>query len=126
MTAGLSLDAGALIAIERGDPRMRALLADAVRRGWSVGVVPEVIAQAWRGGPRQARLAAFLQAADLECPAYDAMTARAVGVVCGTSGHADVVDVHVVLHAVVEDRAVVTTDPGDLEQISPGVRLVRL
>ena len=58
--SGISLDAGALIAIERGDPEVRALLRQAAERGLEVHVVPEVVAQVWRGGSRQARLSAFL------------------------------------------------------------------
>ena len=126
MTRGLTLDAGALIAIDRGDARVRALLAEAIRRGWELAVLPEVIARVWRGGPRQARLAAFLAAEDLRIPAYDALTARAVGVLCGSSGDADVVDAHVVLHAVAEGHAIVTSDPRDLETIDSEVVLIRV
>ena len=57
---GLCLDAGALIAVERRsrwvDPTLRLARRDAAM----VHVIPEVLAQVWRGGPRQARLAAFL------------------------------------------------------------------
>ncbi|MGH3822955.1 MAG: hypothetical protein ACRDRA_09010 [Pseudonocardiaceae bacterium] len=37
--SGLTLDAGALIAVERGDRRVRVLLDETERAGWSI-VVP--------------------------------------------------------------------------------------
>lgn len=126
MIRGLTLDSGALIAFERGDPRVRALLADALRRDAAIDVIPEVIAQTWRGGARQARLASLLAAEQVRTPAYDGTTARAVGMLCGVSGHADVVDVHVVLHAAAEGHAVVTSAPDDLRKVDPAVRLVEL
>lgn len=126
MTSGLTLDSGALIALERGDGRVRALLAEATRRGLALAVVPEVVAQVWRGGPRQARLGAFLSAEDLQLPTYDAATVRAVGVLCGASGHADVVDVHVVLHARAAGHAIVTSDPDDLARVDPHAALIQV
>lgn len=126
MTLGLTLDSGALIAIERGESRVRALLAEALRRGWDVAVLPEVVAQTWRGGPRQARLAAALAAHEVRTPEYDGMTARAVGALCGSSGHEDVVDVHVVLHAVAHEHAVVTSDADDLRRVASEVALISL
>ena len=121
---GISLDAGALIAIERGDPDVRALLREAVDRGLGVHVVPEVIAQVWRGEPRQARLSALLSARGVTTPDYGAHTARAVGRLCGTSGRHDVVDVHVVWHARSLGHLVVTSDPDDLRAIDPALPLV--
>lgn len=121
---GLSLDAGALIAYEKGDRRVGGLLMRAIARGLEIHAVPEVIAQVWRGGPRQARLARLLDSDGVEIPAYDGETARAVGQLCGRSGHHDVIDVHVVLHARLHDQLVITSDPGDLRAVDPRVRLV--
>lgn len=120
---GFCLDAGALIALERGSRRVGAAVKRAVDLGHAVHVVPEVLAQVWRGGSRQARLAAFLSSTDLEVPVYDAETARAVGRLAGLSGHHDVVDVHVVLHALLHDLTVLTSDPDDLRAVHPSVRL---
>ncbi|SEB60150.1 hypothetical protein SAMN04489844_0647 [Nocardioides exalbidus] len=122
--SGVSLDAGALIAIERGDANVRALLREAVRRGLEVHVVPEVVAQVWRGGPRQARLAALLTARGVETPAYDVHAAREVGRLCGASATSDVVDAHVVWHARLHGHLVVTSDAGDLLAIDPDLRVV--
>ena len=71
-------------------------------------------------------MARLLGDADVTVPALDDPTARAVGLLCGRSGHADVVDVHVVLHAKDNDHAVVTSDPDDLLAIDPGLRLIRV
>ena len=53
---------------------------------------------------------------------YD--TARAVGRLCGLSRHADVVDVHVALHARLHDHVVVTSDADDLRQVDPTIPLI--
>ncbi|WP_136191832.1 MULTISPECIES: PIN domain-containing protein [Actinomyces] len=121
---GLTLDAGALLALERGDARMRALLRRAVEAGIALAVPAGVVAQAWRGGPRQARVARLLGDPAVQIIPLDDVTARAVGLLCGRSGHPDVVDVHVVLHAREQGHAVVTSDPGDLHAVVPGLRLI--
>lgn len=121
---GLTLDSGALIAFEKGDERLRALLRHAVERGVALHVVPGVIAQTWRSAPRQARLASFLNSAEVQVPRFDALTARAVGQVCGTSGRADIVDVHVALDAGLNDHAVVTSDPKDIAKVDPTLVLI--
>lgn len=49
---GFTLDTGALLALERGDPRIRALLRRTQENGLALAVPAGVIAQSWRGGPR--------------------------------------------------------------------------
>src|SRR3954471_17382727 len=77
-SAGLTLDTGALIAIERGHHRLLATLELALRRGSELHVVPGVLAQAWHGGPRQARLARFLASPEVTVTGFDETTARLV------------------------------------------------
>lgn len=120
---GLSLDAGALIAVERGDPSVRALLRRAVDEGLEIHVVPEVVAQVWRGGARQARVSALLEARGVETPPYDIHAAKEVGRLCSATGHHDVVDAHVVWHAKARAHLVVTSDPDDLAALDAGVPL---
>ena len=62
---GLTLDTGALLALERGSPRVRALLRRALEAGLPLSVPAGVVAQAWRGGPRQARVARLLADPDV-------------------------------------------------------------
>jgi predicted nucleic acid-binding protein len=124
MTSGISLDTGALIAGERGDVRIFDLLDEADRSGADIDIVPGVLAQAWRGGTRQARLARLLAAHGVHVVVMDEASARAVGELCGRSGHADVVDVHVVLHAREHGHRVVTSDPDDLHQVDPSLPVI--
>lgn len=123
-TTGLTLDTGALLALERGDARVRALLQRALERRLALAVPAGVVAQAWRGGPRQVRVARLLGDPLVEVPPLDDAMARAVGLLCGRSGHADVVDVHVALHARDQGHRVVTSDPNDLLAVDPGLQLI--
>ena len=120
----MTLDTGALLALERGQPRIRALLQRVVENGIAVTVPTGVIAQAWRGGPRQARVARLLGDPAVTVVAMDELEARAVGLLCGRSGHSDVVDVHVALVARDRDSTVVTSDPDDLRHVDQAVSLI--
>jgi predicted nucleic acid-binding protein len=124
MTSGPTLDAGALLALERADERVRALLRRAIQQGWELHIVAGVVARTWRGGPRQARLARLLAASEVSVPPLDEVMARAVGVLCGRSGHADIVDVHVALHAREHGHAVVTSDPNDIALVDPSLTVI--
>ena len=123
---GLTLDTGALLALERGSPRVRALLRRALEAGLPLSVPAGVVAQTWRGGPRQARVARLLADPDVRVVPLDDMTARAVGLLCGRSGHQDIVDVHVVLAAQEQRHTVVTSDPEDLRAVHPGLPLIEV
>src|SRR5262245_51518648 len=50
---GLTLDTGALIALERGDKRMRMALHGADEQGVLITVPAVVLIEWWRGAPRQ-------------------------------------------------------------------------
>jgi hypothetical protein len=50
---GLTFDTGALIALERGERRIRAISLDARRSGALITAPAPVIAEWWRNGPRQ-------------------------------------------------------------------------
>lgn len=121
---GVTLDTGALIALERGSRRMIALLAVAEAEGASLAVPAGVVAQAWRGGARQARIARLLDAALTTVVPLDDLEARLVGVICGQVGVSDVVDVSVVVCARERGHAVVTSDPDDLRVIDPKLELL--
>lgn len=117
VTSTITFDAGALIAIERRSRRMQALLEEIDRRDWRVAVPAGAVAQAWRGGARQARISALLSDERTEVVALDDPVARAVGLLCGRSGHADVVDVSVALCARQRNLHVITSDPDDLRAV---------
>lgn len=92
--------------------------------GGVLEVTAGVVAQAWRDGSRQARVARLLGAEDVVLVDLDVDTARAVGVVCGRSGVADVVDGHVALHARRRGLAVLTSDPDDIAALDPTLSIV--
>ena len=124
MTRGFCLDAGALIALDRGQSRVVHLLDRVIAVGGAVEIPTPVIAQVWRDGSRQARLARLLGASDVVLVGLDAEMARAVGVLCGSVGVADVVDGHVALHARRRDLAVLTSGPDDIARLDPTLTIV--
>jgi hypothetical protein len=109
---------------ERGDVRVFGVLDEALRAGFQVHIVPGVLAQAWRGGSRQARLSKLLHADGVQVVVMDEEVALAVGEPCGRSRHSDVVAVQVVLHARAMGHRVVTSDPDDLRKVDPGLPLI--
>jgi hypothetical protein len=112
----LVLDSGALVAVDRGDRRLRATLAVALEQGWDLRVPAMVIAQAWRDpSGRQVHLGRLLRAADVR--RVDGDTARAAGVLCGKARTSDPIDATVVLAAGPGDR-IVTSDPGDIATLA--------
>jgi hypothetical protein len=110
------LDAGALLAIERGDRRIAAVLKVELAAGRSPRTHGGVIGQVWRGGTgRQARLATALQG--VEIVALDDALGRRVGILLGRSGRTDVIDAGVVLIADDGDE-VFTGDRADLHDLA--------
>ncbi len=122
----LVLDTGALIAVERADRLTLAVLEAARRQQRNLVVPAGVVAQAWRGGLGQARLARFLRARGVLVEALTETGARAAGVVCGLflSGTADVIDASVVVVARRRDAIVLSSDRGDLEALDPEIVVV--
>lgn len=105
---------------------MRRLLDLCHAAGEAFDVPAGVLAQVWRGGPRQARLAKVLNSAEVTVPPLDHHIARLVGEVCARTGATDVVDVHVAVHARAHRQAIVTSDPDDFAAISPDLDLIVL
>jgi predicted nucleic acid-binding protein len=111
-------DSGALIAVERGHPRMSALLATARE---PIYLPTPVLAQVWRNGRRQVLLSRFLRQTSLRLDAFDVDRAKLVGVLLGESATSDVVDGAVVVCWQEHGGIVVTSDPGDLVAIDPAI-----
>ncbi len=119
------LDAGALIALDRGDRETWALITDAARGGFRPAVPAPVIAQAWRGGARQARLARALSGTE-QVPADGVMGHRA-GALLAKAGTDDVLDALVVL--VAADRPgweILTSDPDDIHHLLAALNVTRV
>ena len=106
------LDAGALIALDRGDRKLVALLASARSAGLPMRTNANVVAQVWRDDRgRQANLARFLRSVDVR--PVDEAIGRAAGVLLATTAGRDVVDATIVLLAEVGDQ-ILTSDRSDL------------
>jgi hypothetical protein len=123
---GAVLDAGALIAVERGGRRAIDLVTRAVAQGWPIVVPAGCVAQAWRDPRRQARLARLLRLGSTEIVPLDDHGARLVGTLLRASGTTDVVDAHVAVVARQRRLPILTSDPGDLLVLDPGATVVEV
>lgn len=123
---GLTLDAGALIALDRQDRRILVLLARARETGASVTVPATALAQSIRSPSRQARLARLLRQPTTDVVALDRVDATSVGRLLAASGTADIVDAHVVICASRAGQGVATSDPEDLRRLDATLRLLGL
>jgi predicted nucleic acid-binding protein len=122
--ASVTLDTGALIALERGEKRMRTLLLAAIDDGRTVTVPAVVLAEWWRG--RSRRRLRMLDALDVE-PTTAIISKSAGEAIAAVSG-ATVVDAIVMASAALRGDAVFTSDIEDLRRLQrhfPGVRVLR-
>jgi len=122
--AGIMLDAGALIALDRGDKRMIALLQRALAQGRAFRVPAGVVGQAWRDGRVQITLARFLRSEELEIIPLDEELARSCGELCGASDTSDITDASVVILARIRRDAIFTSDPNDLKRLDPAAQII--
>jgi hypothetical protein len=112
--AALVFDTGGLIALDRGERAVGALLAVAAQTGVEVLTSAACVAQAWRDPARQARLARGL-AGFLE-RSFDPSGARDCGLLLARAGTSDIVDAAITL--LVEDGdTVLTSDPDDISHL---------
>jgi hypothetical protein len=118
VTAGLTYDAGALLAGEAGTRRFWLLHRRTLQRGVTPSVPAAVLAQAWRGGP-QPLLSRLLGGCEVE--SLTEREARAAGAALAASGTSDVVDAMVVVGAVTRGDTVVTADPDDLRHLGRAI-----
>jgi hypothetical protein len=121
---GITFDAGGLIALDRNDRRVIALLARAAELGIRVTVPATALAQALRNPARQARLSRLIRQASTDLVPLHGRDATAVGLLLAEAATADIVDAHVVICARRTGQVVVTSDPGDIRRIDPKLRLV--
>jgi hypothetical protein len=84
-----------------------------------------VLAQAWRGGRRQARIARLLRASNTAVIPLDTKTALRVGSRCAATRTADIVNVSVAICASDPGHPVIASDPDDIAAIDPALTLVR-
>lgn len=121
---GITFDAGGVIALDRGDRLVLALIARAAEHGMRVTIPATALAQALRSPARQARLSRLVRQPDTDLIPLNATDATAVGLLLAQTSTADIVDAHVVVCARRTGQAVVTSDPEDLKRLSPEIRLI--
>src|SRR5947209_18258861 len=122
--AGITLDTGALMALDRGDRRMIALLHGALAQGRVFRVPAGVVGQAWRDGRGQVTLARFLRSEEVEIIALDEQLARSCGELCGASNTSDIIDASVVILARARRDSIVTGDPNELRRLDPAAQII--
>jgi hypothetical protein len=114
--SALILDAGALVAVDRGDRSMIARLRIAAQHGFELRTNAMVIAQVWRDARgRQAQLAQLLQAVDVR--PVGRTDGEQAGLLLAAAGASDPVDATVVLLARAGDR-IITSDVDDLSRLA--------
>jgi len=119
------VDAGALIAFDRGDARARRYFQRSRENGFRLVIPAAVLAQVWRDAARQVNLASLVRDACTVEP-LDEQRAKAAGILCGRSGTADIADASVVLAARIHRGLVVSSDPDDLRRIDPSIEVESL
>ena len=122
---GVTLDTGALIALERRNKRMRSVLQSVAESRMSVTVPSVVLAEWWRG--RTDVREAILEAVDVE-PLH-ASVARTAGEAIAAVRGATVVDAIVMASAAQRGDVVYTADHADFERLRrhfPAVRVLRV
>lgn len=122
--SGITFDAGGLIALDRGDRRVLALLARVAERRLRVTIPATALAQAIRRPASQARLARLIRQPSTDLVALDGPDATTTGLLLAATRTSDIVDAHVVVCARRAEQVVVTSDPDDLRRLDPKLRLL--
>lgn len=120
---GLTFDTGALIALERRRPRMRAVLERALAIDQPITVPADVVAEWWRG--RTDLREAILASVDIEPLATG--LAKIAGEALAAVQEATLVDAIVMASAAARGDIVYSSDVDDLERLRhhfPGVRIL--
>jgi hypothetical protein len=128
---GFVFDAGAFIALERRSAFMIGILDQALHGTIEIVLPRTVIAQVWRGTPRQANVGRLVSAglrrgSPVVIDELTAERAIQIGVKIGQTSHPDIVDVHVALAAAERGHAVLTSDDADIAKINRDLILVHV
>lgn len=117
----LVLDAGAFVAVERGNRKLSALVKGEHLAGRDPLTHGGVIGQVWRSGTgRQAPVASLLRA--IETVPLDEELGRQTGALLAQAGSSDVIDAALVLLANDGDE-VITSDPEDIAALADAAGL---
>jgi hypothetical protein len=110
----LVFDSGALIALERGDRDVAALLVAAVSGGAEAVTSCACVAEVWRDPARQARLTRALRG--FQERSLDSARARACGALLGQADSDDIADA-ALCQLARDGDTVLTSDPRDIAQL---------
>lgn len=124
--SGFTFDAGGLIALDRGNRRVIALLTRSMEYGSRITIPATALAQVLRNPARQARITRLMRDVRTDLVPLDGPAATAVGLLLAATRTADIVDAHVAVCARSAGQPVVTSDAGDLRRIAPDLRLVSI
>jgi predicted nucleic acid-binding protein len=122
--SGVTFDAGGLIALDRDDRRVIALLSRAAEIGARLTIPATALAQAIRRPTKQARLSRLIRQPASKLVALDGSDATSVGVLLAASRTSDIADAHVVICARRNGEQIVTSDPDDLRRLDPSASLI--
>jgi predicted nucleic acid-binding protein len=126
VSRGFTFDAGGLLALERRDRQVLALLARAAARQGPVTVPATALAQVIRRPVTQVPLMRLLRQPTTTTVALDRVDALLVGQLLATSGTSDLADAHVVVCAQRGAQPVVTSDPADLLNLDPDLEIIAI
>lgn len=108
-------DAGMLIAAERSQTKVWRAHRAYLTAGGVPQVPAAVVAQVWRDGARQARLAQLLKGCDVAV--MDETSAREIGELLAQAGTSDPVDGAVAVLAARLEATIATSDPEDIRHL---------
>jgi predicted nucleic acid-binding protein len=117
------LDSGAIIASERNDPALAAILKAARKNRTPILVPATVVAETWRGPSTHARTAHLFGSVD-GFPELNEQSARQVGALLALSKTAAIVDGNVVAIAIaLRPATIVTSDVHDVTHLLKGAKI---
>lgn len=116
--AGVSFDSGLLIRLDRGDQQAWAWFKRATQRGEPPLVCSVAVAESWRDGRKQARLASVLNACDVVV--VEESLARLAGEALAAVPGAGVADALIAASAARAGATLVTEDHDDMRALAEG------
>lgn len=117
------LDSGAIIASERNDATLAAILKAARKNRTPILVPATVVAETWRGASTHARAAHLFGSVD-SFPELNEQTARQVGALLAISRTAQIVDGNVVAIAIaLRPATIVTSDVNDISHLLQSAKI---
>ncbi len=124
-TAGVVLDSGAFIALEKGNPMMAHLVERFNREATPLVTSAGVVAEIWRGGQGAQISIVFLLRRTRVFDLTHAV-ARVLGLMLGTARTRDPIDAHVVLLARERGWSVLSSDAAELRAIDPTLHVEQI